>query len=216
MTKSNITFNNPETTNVRLNKKALKLSYFTVGYNIFEGLISISAGIIASSIALAGFGLDSFIESLSGGIIIWRFSVTRQLESEKVEEIERKAVKLIGYTFFILSLYVLYESVSKLFFQEKPEPSLLGIVIAVVSCIVMPVLFYMKYNTGKALGSKALIADSKETLACVFLSFSLLVGLGLNYLFGLWWADPVVGLIVVFFLVREGIETLKEGFENFI
>ena len=192
-----------------LNKKALELSYFTVGYNIIEGLVSIAAGIIASSIALTAFGLDSFIESLSGVIIIWRFSITKRSGSEQEEETEKKAVKLIGYTFFILGMYVLYESVSKLYFQEKPEPSLFGIVIAVVSCIVMPVLFYIKYQTGKALDSKALIADSKETLACVFLSFFLLVGLGLNYLFGLWWADPVAGLIIMFFLVREGIETLE-------
>jgi len=203
-----ISYNDPDGSTAHLNKKALKLSYFTVGYNIFEGLISIGAGIIASSIALAGFGIDSFIESLSGGIMIWRFSISKSLSRKQEEKIEEKAVKLIGYTFFIFGLYVLYESVSKLYFHEKPGPSLIGIIIALVSCIVMPLLFYMKYQTGKALNSKALIADSKETLACVFLSFSLLVGLSLNYLFGIWWADPAVGLIIVFFLFREGKEAL--------
>ncbi|MFB0509010.1 MAG: cation diffusion facilitator family transporter, partial [bacterium] len=108
--------------------------------------------------------------------------------------------------FFILAAYVLYESLKKLFLREVPNPSLFGIVIAIISLIVMPVLFYAKYRVGKKLGSISLIADSKQTLACVFLSASLLIGLGLNYLFGLWQADPIVGLIVVGFLVREGIE----------
>ncbi len=208
MINADITHNNSEIVIARLNKKALKLSYFTVGYNLFEGIISIWAGIIASSIALAGFGIDSFIESLSGGIMIWRFSISKSLSRKQEEKIELKAVKLIGYTFFILGLYVLYESASKLYFHEKPGHSLIGIIIASVSCIVMPILFYMKYRTGKALNSKALIADSKETLACVFLSFSLLVGLGLNYLFRIWYADPAVGLIIVVFLFKEGKEAL--------
>jgi len=95
--------------------------------------------------------------------------------------------------------------------QEIPHPSLLGIIIAIVSIIVMPVLFYMKYQTGKSMNSKSLVADSKETLACVFLSFALLIGLRVNYLFGFWQADPIAGLAVVIFLSREGYETLKEA-----
>ncbi len=105
--------------------------------------------------------------------------------------------------------YILYESISTLVFQETPEPSLFGIIIAIVSLIVMPILFYQKYKTGKALGSRSLVADSKETLACLFLSFALLIGLGANYLLGLWQADPIVGIIIVIFLVREGYETIE-------
>ena len=194
----------------KLSRKALLLSYFTVGYNVVEGVVAIVAGTLAGSIALIGFGLDSFMESLSGGVMIWRFRKHGKLSEEEEENIERKATKLVGYTFFVLAIYVLYESIDKLVFQETPDPSLLGIIIAIVSLIIMPVLFYQKYKTGKALGSGSLVADSKETLACMFLSFALLIGLGANYLFGFWQADPIVGIIIVVFLGWEGYETIKE------
>ncbi len=195
----------------RLHKKALLLSYFTVGYNVLEGIASIFAGLFAGSIALVGFGSDSFVESLSGGVMIWRFRKHGKITEEEEEKVELKATRLIAYTFFILGSYVLYESVNKLCFHEIPDQSLLGIIIAIVSIIVMPVLFYMKYQTGKSVNSKSLVADSKQTLACTFMSVALLIGLGLNYLYGLWWADPVVGLIIVVFLIKEGYTTFKEG-----
>jgi len=198
------------TANSRLYKRALFLSYFTVGYNFLEGLVSVFAGLLAGSIALVGFGLDSFIESLSGGVMIWRFSKHGSISEEEEERIEKKAIGLIGYTFFVFGAYVLYESLKKLYFREIPNPSLPGIIIAIVSIIVMPVLFYMKYKTGRSIGSRSLIVDSKQTLACVFLSFALLGGLGLTYLYGLWWADPVVGLVIVAFLMKEGYGALKE------
>ncbi len=193
----------------RLHKKALWLSYFTVGYNFLEGLISLLAGLLAGSIALVGFGLDSFVESLSGCVMIWRFSKHGDISLEEEEKIEAKAVRLIAYTFFILGAYVLYESVKKLYLRDIPNRSLLGIIIAAFSLIAMPVLFYMKYRIGMTIDSRSLLADSKQTLACVFLSLSLLIGLGLNYLYGLWWADPVVGLIIVIFLVREGYGAIR-------
>ena len=195
--------------NLKLNRKALLLSYVTVGYNILEGIVSIIAGALAGSIALIGFGLDSFVESLSGGVMIWRFRKQGKISKEEEEHAERKATRLVGYTFFILAVYILYESINKLVYRETPDPSLFGIIIAIISLVAMPILFYHKYKTGKALNSKSLVADSKETLACLFLSFALLIGLGTNYLFGLWQADPVVGLIIVVFLVREGYETLR-------
>lgn len=191
-------------------KRALLLSYFTVGYNIAEGFISIFAGFLADSIALVGFGLDSFIESLSGFVMIWRFRKHGKISKEEEERIERKAIRLVAYTFLLLGAYVLYESIKKLYLHESPEPSLVGIIIAIVSIIVMPILFYFKYNTGKAINSQSLVADSKQTLACVFLSVSLLIGLGLNYLYGLWQADPIVGIIIVIFLIKEGFENLRE------
>ena len=194
-----------------LNKKALSLSYFTVGYNILEGVVSILAGLLAGgSIALIGFGLDSFVESLSGGVMIWRFRKHGKISEEEEEKIERRATRLVAYTFFVLGAYVLYESVRKLYLLEAAEPSLLGIIIAIVSVVVMPFLFYLKYQTGKSIGSRSLVADSRETLACIFLSVSLLIGLGFNYLYGIWQADPIVGLIIVGFLVKEGYETLTE------
>lgn len=194
----------------RFHKKALLLSYFTVGYNILEGIVSIFAGLFAGSIALVGFGLDSFVESLSGSVMIWRFRKHGKISEEEEEKVEKKAIRYVAYTFFILGTYVLYESVKKLYFHEIPEPSLLGIIIAMVSIVVMPILFYMKYQTGKSINSRSLVADSKQTLACVFMSVALLIGLGLNYLYGLWQADPIVGLVIVIFLIREGYNTLKE------
>ena len=202
-----MTTNNEES--LRLHKRALILSYITVGYNIIEGVVSLLAGFLAGSIALVGFGLDSFVESLSGGVMIWRFRKHGKISEEEEERVERKATRLVAYTFFILAAYVLYESVKRLVLQEIPAPSLFGIIIAIVSIITMPFLFYMKYRTGKAINSKSLIADSKETLACVFLSLALLIGLGLNYIFGFWQADPVVGIIIVIYLSREGYEILK-------
>jgi divalent metal cation (Fe/Co/Zn/Cd) transporter len=193
-----------------LQKRALLLSYFTVGYNVLEGAVSLLAGSWAGSIALVGFGLDSFVESLSGGVMIWRFARHETLSPEEEERIERRAVKIVGYTFFILGAYILYESLRKLIFQEVPAPSLLGIFIAIASIIIMPVLFYLKYRTGQNLGSASLRADSKQTLACAMLSVALLIGLGLNYLYGLWQADPAIGLVIVALLAREGYQTLTE------
>jgi cation diffusion facilitator family transporter len=191
-------------------QKALRLSYLTVGYNILEGALSIFAGSLAGSIALVGFGLDSFVESLSGGIMIWRFRRHENLTPEEEERREKLAVKLVGWTFFGLAAYVLYESLEKLIFQEAPAPSLLGIFIAVVSLILMPLLFFLKLRVSFDTGSMSLKADAKQNLACAFLSLALLVGLGLNYVAGLWQADPVIGLIIAAVLGREGYETLKE------
>lgn len=191
-----------------LNKRALILSYFTVGYNIMEGVVSIMAGILANSIALVSFGIDSFIESLSGSVMIWRFRKHKSLSEEQAEKMEQKAIKLVGYSFIILGIYVLYESVTKLYFQEKPEPSLLGIVIAVLSLIIMPFLAHMKNSTGKKLHSRSLVADSKQTYVCTIMTITLLIGLGLNFFYKVWWADPAAGLIISFYLFKEGYEAL--------
>ncbi len=196
-----------------LYKKGLHLEYFTVGYNIVEAVASIGFGILAGSIALVGFGLDSIVESLSGFVLIWRLRRHGKISKDREEKVEKRAMKFVAITFFVLGAYVLYESIKKLMFMEIPEPSLPGIVIASVSIIVMPILTLQKYNVGKQINSKALIADSKETLACAFLSLALLLGLGLNYLFGLWQADPVVGIIIVIFLFREGLKGWEESNE---
>ena len=195
---------------ISLHKKALLLSYLTVGYNLLEGVLSLLAGSLAGSIALVGFGLDSFVESLSGGIMIWRFRRHAHLTAAEEERREKLAIKLVGWTFFGLAGYVLYESLKKLAFQEAPAPSLLGIIIALASLILMPLLFALKLRTSTGLGSASLRADARQNLACAFLSLALLVGLGLNYVAGLWQADPIIGLIIGAVLVREGYSTLKE------
>lgn len=191
------------------NKRALVLSWITFGYNILEGIASIGFGLRAGSIALISFGLDSFIESLSGSVMIWRFSQTK-LTEEQEEEVEKKAAKCVAYTFFILGAYISFQAIKDLVLMQAPEKSLPGIIIAIISIIVMPALFLAKKSTGKKLSSRSLIADSKQTLICVFLSIALLVGLALNYFFGLWWADPVASLVIVVFIIREGYKTYKE------
>jgi cation diffusion facilitator family transporter len=193
-----------------LNKKALVLSYFTVGYNIIEGIFALFFGTLAGSIALIGFGIDSFVESLSGSIMIWRFRKHENLSEKEEERIEKKATKLVGYSFFVLGVYVLFESVKKLYLQEHPDQSIAGIIIAILSLVIMPTLFYLKYKTGKSLKSKSLVADSKQTLACVIMSVALLIGLGLNYLYGIWWLDPIVGILIALLLFKEGKEALEE------
>lgn len=191
-------------------KRALILSYFTVGYNILEGAFSIIAGVLANSIALEGFGLDSFVESLSGSIMIWRFKKYGKISRDEEERVEKRAVRLVAVSFFILAVYVLYESIRKLYFREIPDPSVIGLVIVILSIIIMPILFYLKYRTGVLIKSKSLIADSKETLACVLLSFAVLFGIGLNYLYGFWQADPIAGILIAGYLIKEGFYTLKE------
>lgn len=191
-------------------KRALVLSYFTVGYNIFEGVVSIIAGVLAKSIALEGFGMDSFVESLSGSIMIWRFKKYGKISRDEEERVEKRAAKLVAISFFILAAYVLYESIKKLYSREIPDPSVIGLIIVILSIIVMPVLFYLKYRTGVLIKSKSLIADSKETLACVLLSFAVLFGIGLNYLYGFWQADPIAGILIAGYLIKEGFYTLKE------
>lgn len=195
-----------------LRRKALFLAWFTVGYNILEGVLSIAVGAASGSVALVGFGLDSAVETLSGAVMIWRFRNYDTISEEEEERVERRATRLVGYTFIILAAYVVFESIRSLWGREVPERTLLGILIASVSLLVMPLLARVKYRTGQALGSRSLMADSRETLACSLLSAALLVGLGLNYAFGLWQADPLAGLLIAVFLVREGYEALaSEG-----
>ena len=194
----------------KLSRRALHLSYFTIIYNIIEGILSIIAGFLAGSVSLVGFGLDSAVESISGTIMIWRFRKSGELSALEEAEKESKALTYVVYAFIILGIYVLYESVKKLYFIEIPDPSILGILIALTSIITMPILFYYKYRTAESLNSKSLLADSKQTLACLFLSIALLIGLLLNYFWGLWQADPLIGILISVFLLKEGYEILFE------
>jgi divalent metal cation (Fe/Co/Zn/Cd) transporter len=209
-------------------RKGLLLEYITVGYNVIEAVSSIIFGALAGSIALVGFGMDSIVESLSGGVLIWRLHQHNRVSEEQEEKIEFIAVRLVAVTFIILGLYVLIESLTSLGIfdligisdtipylgQNEPGVSIPGIFIAVASLIIMPVLAILKRKTGKEIGSKALVADAKETFVCAWLSVALLLGLLLNALFGWWWADPVAGLIIVGFLFKEGVEQWREAGED--
>jgi cation diffusion facilitator family transporter len=189
-------------------RKALLLEYFTVGYNFLEALASILFGYMAGSPALVGFGMDSVVESLSGMVLIWRLRKHGSADDEE-ERIERRAQMFVGITFLVLALYIFYESVSKLYLGERPETSIPGIAIAIASLMVMPLLAISKVRVARRIGSKALIADAKETIVCALLSVALLIGLTLNLLFGMWWADPVAGFFIVIFLVKEGVEGIR-------
>ena len=195
----------------RWSRRALRLSYFTVGYNVLEGAVSVAAGAAAGSVALVGFGMDSFVESLSGGVMIWRFRSAGDACDPEVERKERRALKLVGYTFFALGAYVLFEAARKLATGERPEASAVGIAITLVSLVVMPLLFVSKKRAAERLGSRSLNADAKQTLACMGMSAGVLAGLVLNHAFGLWQADPLVAIAIALFLFREGREAVVEG-----
>lgn len=197
--------------------KALTLSFFTVGYNILEGLVAVIAATMAGSSALLGFGLDSFVESLSGTVMIWRFwrfgPEADEDDEDDVAEAEVTSTRLVGLTFFVLGAYVFFDSTQSLVEQKAPDKSVVGLALAILSLIVMPVLFYLKYRLGKSIQSESLVADSKETLACLLLSVALLVGLGLNYFWQIWWADAVAALVIAALIFKEGYATLKESRE---
>ena len=191
-------------------RRALWLEYFTVSWNVIEGVVAIAAGVVAGSIALVGFVLDSAIEVVSVSALIWRFR-QHGLGTDVESAAERRAIFIVGITFLLLALYVTYESVRKLALREQPEESLVGILLTAVSLAVMPSLAYFKRKVAGQLGSRALLADAKETLACSYLSFTVLLGLAANAALGWWWADPVAGLTIVYWLVKEGREALREA-----
>lgn len=193
-----------------LERRALVLSWLNLIYNVAEGVISIIAGAIAGSTALIGFGLDSAVESVSSVVMIWRFGSRRELSEKEKRQREERAERFVGYTFFLLGGYILYEAVEKLLVHETANPSVIGIVVAAISLLLMPILAYVKRRIGEEIGSRSLVADSKETLACSWLSAALLLGLGANYLWSVWWADPVAGLIIAGFLFKEGYEIIFE------
>lgn len=195
-------------------QKGLLAEYFTVGWNVIEGIIAIVAGVMAGSIALVGFGLDSYIEVASGLVLIWRLRKHGFSDDAEEEVAEKRAIFFVGATFFLLSAYVIYESARKLVFQERPEESLVGIILAFVSLIVMPFLALYKKKIASEIHSRALRADALETLACSYLSLTVLLGLGANALFGWWWADPIAALAMVYFLLKEGTEAIREGWEG--
>jgi divalent metal cation (Fe/Co/Zn/Cd) transporter len=183
------------------------LEYFTIAWNLLEGLVAVIAGVVAGSISLVGFGIDSFIEVISGSVLLWRMSVDADVPRR--ERNERQALRIVGVCFLLLAAYIAYESVLDLWSRRAPEHSIPGILLACVSLVVMPLLSGAKRKVGRALGSAAMHADAKQTEFCAYLSAILLAGLLLNALFGLWWADPVAALIMVPIMAKEGIEGLQ-------
>lgn len=191
--------------------RALALSLLTVGYNLIEGGVAMAGSAQSGSHALFGFGLDSFIESLSGLVMVWRFWKFDLTDEEHFEEVEQTAERFVGYSFFALGLYVIIDAGIALWQREVPDPSPLGIGLALASIVVMPWLYIRKNRLGQEIGSRSLVADSKETLACLVLSIALLMGLGAFYLWRIWWLDSVVAIVIAILIIREGFETLKES-----
>ena len=187
----------------RLGRRAQLLAGVSVTYNVVEAVVAVAAGVVAGSVALIGFGLDSVVEVSSGLIILWQF------RHRLPESRERQALRLMAFSFFALAAYVGLESVRALILGGDPRPSPVGIGLAIASLVVMPVLSWAQRRTGRALGSHAVVADSTQTLLCTYLSAVLLVGLLLNATLGWGWADPLAGLVIAAVAVREGVEAWK-------
>jgi divalent metal cation (Fe/Co/Zn/Cd) transporter len=188
-------------------RRGRKLEYFTIIYNSLEGLISIIAGLIAGSVSLVGFGIDSAIEVTSGAALLWRLH--HEFSPERRESAERITLKIVGVCFIALAVYVLYDSLSVLIQRDAPERSITGIVVAAVSVVVMPLLARSKRQVAAYISSDAMRADSRQTDFCTYLSAILLGGLLLNALLGWWWADPIAALVMVPIIANEGVGALK-------
>lgn len=188
-------------------RRALGLLGLTILYNIAEGVIAVWFGAQAGSTSLVAFGLDSGIECAASAVLLWRLAVQmRGADEARMETAEHRARRFIGLTFFALALYVATEAALTLWDRDAPETSPVGIVLTVLSLIVMPLLAALKLRTAQRTGSRALVSEAKETVACAGLSAITLAGLGFNAALGWWWADPVAALAMVPWLIREGME----------
>lgn len=185
--------------------RGLLLEYLSLGWNVVETVVGLAAGIAAGSVALIGFGLDSVVEATSAGILMWRLRTERS-GRRSAEEAERKAVRGVAIAFFTLAAYVGGRAVYDLITTSRPEESRVGIVLAIVSLVVMPLLAWAKRAVARTLNSRSLQADAKQTDLCTYISAFLLVGLGANSLLGWWWADPLAGIAIATLAVREGRE----------
>lgn len=190
---------------MRLARRAKLLSWASLAYMAVEGIVAVVAGIVAGSIALIGFGLDSAIEGFASVVIVWRFTGWRTL-SHRAEE---TAQKLVAVQFFILAPYVAFESVRTLINGSHPDVSVVGIALAASSLVVMPYLGRAKQRIGSRMGSSATASEGKQNLLCAYLAAALLVGLLGNALFGAWWLDPLVGLLIAGLAVHEGRESWR-------
>lgn len=199
-------------------RRGIRLEYFTIGYTALEGLFAVGVGLAASSTALTGFGLDSLIELVAGVTLVWRLRKEVDSGQETTEDdhpdLERRALFIVGVTFFALALYILIEAGYNLVQGEAAEESLAGIILAIIALAVMPALALLKTKVARDLGSRSLQAEAKETWFCAYLALVLLVGLVLNAALGWTWADPVAALAMLPLIVREGWEAISEARED--
>src|SRR3989442_15618808 len=185
-------------------QRGKRLEYFTIAWNTLEGLVAVIAGAMAGSISLVGFGMDSFIEVISGATLLWRMSVDADLSRR--ERNEKLSLRIVGISFLALAAYIAFESITDMLGKKGPEHSVAGIILAIVSLIVMPLLSKAKGRVGHELGS-----DAKQSQFCSYLSAILLSGLLLNAALGWWWADPLAALIMTPIIAREGLQGIRGG-----
>lgn len=189
-------------------RRGLLLNWLTLGYNTVEAVVSIAAGLVAGSVALLGFGVDSGIEVTASVAAQWRLRA--DLDPRRRERVERLTHRIIGVSFLALALYVAVDSVTTLREREAPDASPVGLMILLLSLIVMPVLARAKGRVARALESRALEADAAQTSICAYLSIIALAGVGLNSALGWWWADPVAALVMVPIIAREGVDGVRD------
>lgn len=192
----------------RLHRRVRFIVAFTITYNLIEAIVAIWAGTIASSAALIGFGLDSVVEVLSAAAIAWQFT------RKDPERWEKVTVRAIGLAFFALAAYVSVDAILSLIDREGAEHSPFGIGITALSLVVMPLLAWFEFRTGRELDSKSVLADAKQLVLCIYLSGTVFVGLILNSAFGWWWADSVAAIVVAILAIREGIEAWRGDVES--
>jgi divalent metal cation (Fe/Co/Zn/Cd) transporter len=190
-----------------LAERGRHLEYFTIAWNSLEGLIAVAVGAAAGSISLVGFGVDSFIEVTSGAALLWRIAV--DADAHRRERREEQTLRIVGGCFLALAAYIAYEAARDLMSRSAPVSSPVGIALACVSLVVMPLLSRAKRRVGTAMGSAAMQADATQTEFCTYLSAILLAGLLLNTVLGWWWADPVAALVMAPIIAREGIAGLR-------
>jgi cation diffusion facilitator family transporter len=199
----------------KLHRRGLWLEWFTVAWNVVEAVVAIGVGLVVGSVALVGFGVDSGIELISAVALLWRlYRAGPNASAVEHGSAERKALYLVAATFFLLAAYILYEAIGALLSGEGPEATTVALVLSIVSILIMPTLAYLKSRTGREMGSRTLVADSVETFVCAYLSVALLAAVGLNAVFGWWWADPLGALAMLPVILWQGWETLEEARED--
>ena len=190
--------------------RALRLEYLTVGWNVVEGVVAIGAAIAAGSVALMGFGIDSFVECASGSVLIWRLLAERRRASAAaIEQVERRAQRLVAVSLFALAAYIIGDAAYSLVTGERPAPSTVGMILTAVSLGVMWWLARAKLRAARALGSRSLESDAFQTTACWWLSLAALIGIGLNAALSWWWADPVAAVVISLLIIHEGREAWR-------
>ena len=201
-----ITIGRPSTAHRdKLVRKARVLAWAGLGWHLAEAAIAIAAGVIASSVALVGFGADSVVEAIAGGVLVWRFAGTRSLS----EEAEHRAQRLIAISFYLIAIYVAADAIRTLVAGDHPDVSIVGIILAGVTTVTMPPLARAKARVAAQLDSSATASEGRQNMLCAYLSVGLLIGLGANALWGLWWLDPMVALLIAGVALREGREAWK-------